>query len=453
MSALKKVDRMRLQNKHYQGLFDKDSYTLLCKEDLWLFVQEKNHCFYKNMIDEQSLILNDLTFNQIELIKKSNVSNTSNQQTYRKKYLLCETILIIFDLYYKSFSRSFLFKSQENLNPHIVFERIGKNWKSVKWIIQADFQNSQGLLQNFINLLQKRVQDSFFLRILISILNTKQVNSSPYWFQIAITRFSIFLNNIYLYELDMLLFWIQHGNKKIEFQFIPSILQHSSRNLNTKEKNLFKHFVTKIVYVRHAGSWMIGTNGPISLIKALFLQVHQFFNERLMLRSEVNKAKVINLYANSVSFAGYRILLNNRFDLQFELPLEKMLTSLSLEGFCDKSGQPMPKKEWASEQDWLIVSTFNNVISQIGSYWGPALNQDILQRIKHTLYISCAKTLAHKHRTTARQIFIKYGKDLAITHPVNPHTKVKINLEKIEKASWVQARRYFTKYDSFSNII
>lgn len=152
-------------------------------------------------------------------------------------------------------------------------------------------------------------------------------------------------------------------------------------------------------------------------------------------------------------FAGYRILLNNRFDLQFELPLEKMLTSLSLEGFCDKSGQPMPKKEWASEHNWLIVSTFNNIISQIGCYWGPALNQDILQRIKHTLYISCAKTLAHKHRTTARQIFIKYGKDLAITHPVNSHTKVKINLEKIEKASWVQARRYFTQYDSFSNIV
>lgn len=451
MSALKRVDRIRLQNKRYQRLFDKDSYTLLCREDLWLFVQEKNHCFYKNMIDEQSIVLNDLSFNQLDLIKKSNLFNTSNKPIYKKKSLLCETILIIFDLYYKSFSGSYILKNQENSNPHIVFERIGKNWKNVKWIVQADFQNCQGLLQNLTNLLQKRVQDTFFLRILISILNTKQVNLSPYCFQIAITRLSIFFNNIYLYELDMLLFWIQHGNKKIEFQFIPSILQHSSRNLNTREKNLFKYFVTKIVYVRHAGSWMIGTNGPISLIKALFFQVHQFFNERLMLKYELNKVKVINLYANSFSFAGYRILLNNRFDLQFELPLEKMLTSLSLEGFCEKSGQPMPKKEWASKQDWLIVSTFNNIISQIRGYWGPAFNQDILQRIKHTLYISCAKTLAHKHRTTARQIFIKYGKHLAITDPMNSHTKVKMNLEKMEKASWVQARRYFTKYDSFSN--
>ena len=152
MSALKKLDRMRLQKKHYQRLFDKDSYTLLCKEDLWLFVQEKNHCFYKNIIDEQSVILNNNTVNQIEFIKKSNVSNIRNQQTYRKKYLLCETILIIFNLYYKSFSRSFIFKDKENFNPHILFERIGKNWKSVKWILQADFQNCQGLLQNFTNL-------------------------------------------------------------------------------------------------------------------------------------------------------------------------------------------------------------------------------------------------------------------------------------------------------------
>ena len=103
MSALKRVDRIRLQNKRYQRLFDKDSYTLLCREDLWLFVQEKNHCFYKNIIDEQSVILNNNTVNQIEFIKKSNVSNIRNQQTYRKKYLLCETILIIFNLYQKKY--------------------------------------------------------------------------------------------------------------------------------------------------------------------------------------------------------------------------------------------------------------------------------------------------------------------------------------------------------------
>ena len=453
MSALKKLDRMCLQKKRHKRFFDKDSYTLLCKDDLWLFVQEKNQCFYKNTIDEQSFVFNDLMFRQVSLTKKLYRFDTRNDQIDKRKYVLCEIILTILKLYYNPFSQSLILDNQENPDSHIALEHIGKNWKNVKWILQADLQNCQGPFQNFTSLLQRRVQDSFFCRILILIFNMKQANLSNSCFQIAMTRLLISKNTIYSYELDMLLFCIQHENKKIECQFLPSVVQHSLKNVNKREKNVFKHFVTKIVYVRHASNWMIGTNGPISLVKALFLRVYQFFKERLRLQFEVNRAKVMNLSTNSVSFVGYKILINTDFDLQFELPLERMLTSLSLEGFCDKSGQPMPKKEWASEQDWLIIFTFNNMISQIRTYWGPALNQDILQQIKYTLYISCAKTLAHKHRTTASQIFIKYGKDLAINHPSHSDLQVKINLEKIERASWVQPRRYSNRYDSFSNSV
>jgi hypothetical protein len=66
------------------------------------------------------------------------------------------------------------------------------------------------------------------------------------------------------------------------------------------------------------------------------------------------------------------------------------------------------------------------------------------------LYISCAKTLAHKHRTTASQIFVRYGKAIAINHP---STQIQINLENIQKPSWVQTRRHLTQYDSFSNLV
>lgn len=104
MSTLKKLDRMCLQNKRHKRFFDKNSYTLLCREDLWLFVQEKNECFYKNTIDEQSFVFNDLTFRQVYLIKKSDRFDTRNDQIDRRKYVLCEIILTILKLYYKPFS-------------------------------------------------------------------------------------------------------------------------------------------------------------------------------------------------------------------------------------------------------------------------------------------------------------------------------------------------------------
>nr|YP_010932677.1 putative maturase [Klebsormidium dissectum]YP_010932717.1 putative maturase [Klebsormidium dissectum]WKT06483.1 putative maturase [Klebsormidium dissectum]WKT06484.1 putative maturase [Klebsormidium dissectum] len=451
MSALQRLDQIRLQSKRHKRVFAKGSYPFFCKEDLWLFVQEKNQWSYDNTIDEHCALFNSLTKRQTKLIQQSDLS--SNNNTYKVKCLLCEIIRIVFDSYSSLLASSSTIANRENQNSHAALELVGKSWRDINWIFQADFHNSQGLFQGFKNLFQKRIQDTLCSHLLTLIVNTKTINVSNNWPQVAMTRLCISLNNMYFYELDTLLFWIQHTNKKIELQVIPSVCQHVSINLIPKEKSIVKHFATKVVYVRHAGSWMIGTNGPISFVKALFLQVHQLFNQCLKLKSEVNKAKISNLYAKSISFVGYRMLTSNNFDLQFELPLEKMLVNLSLEGFCETSGQPMPKKEWASEHDWFIVSTFHRLILQIQAYWGPAFNQSILRQIKYTLYISCAKTLAHKHRVTASQIFGKYGKALGINHPFHSGIQIKISLEKIQRASWVQPRRYFTKYDSFSSLV
>jgi hypothetical protein len=451
VSALQKLDQIRLQSKRHKKGFSRESYLLFCKEDLWLFAQEKMQWSYENTIDEHYAFFNHFTKKQTKFIQQSDFSSTKN--TYMVKCLLCEITGIVFDSYASLLTSVPTVDTRENQNSHTVLELVGKSWRGINWVFQADFHNSQGLFLGLKNLFQKRIQDTLCSYLFTLIVNTKAINVSNNWPQVSMTRLCISLNNMYFYELDRLLFWIQHTNKKIELQVIPSLFQRASINVRSKEKSVFKHFATKVVYVRHAGSWMIGTNGPISFVKALFLQVYQFFNQCLKLRSEVNKAKISNLYAKSVSFVGYRMLTSNNFDLQFELPLEKMLVNLSLEGFCEKSGQPMPKKEWASEHDWFIVSTFDRLILQIQVYWGPAFNQRILQQIKYTLYISCAKTLAHKHRVTASQIFGKYGKALEINHPFHLGMQRRISLEKIQRASWVQPRRYCTKYDSFSSLV
>ena len=456
MSALKRLDQMRLQNKRYKTNFAQNLYPLLCKEDLWIFVKKSQSLYkiYENTIDEQSDILNRFFFfkNQTQLIQKPDSTFKNIEKKCMRKYLLCEAILITFDFCQDFSSYSFLLYNKKNQNSHIALEHIGKNWKSVQWIIQADFQNCQGRFKDFEDLLQKRIQDTVFLRLVISIFKTKQISSSDICFHITTTQFCVFLSNIYFYELDTLLFWTKHENKKIESQLIPSIFQNISKDFSTRKQDVLKHFVAKLVYVRHGGSWIIATNGPISFVKALFFKTHQFLDERLMLKLKVNQVQVTNVYAKSVSFVGYKIERNENFDLQFELPLDKILMSLSLEGFCNKSGQPMPKKEWASEPDWFIVSTFNKILFEIRNYWGPSFNQEVVQRIQHMLYISCAKTIAHKHRTTASQIFRNYDKALAINHPSHNNAHIKVIFKKTDKSSWVQPRRHLTQYDLFSNI-
>nr|WKT07017.1 putative maturase [Klebsormidium flaccidum]WKT07018.1 putative maturase [Klebsormidium flaccidum] len=440
MSVLKELDEVRIQKKRQEHAFSKNLCFFVYKENLWLFALERNRQLNKNQTYQQSVVLNVFTNTE----NRYDRFDSSNRQDWQDNHLLCEAVLIVFDFFYGV-------QNQENLNSHIALEQVGKHWKAVRWIIQADFQNCPGLFQNGKSLFQKRVQDVFFLRLLTLILNTKQTNTSNCVFHITMTRLRIALSNIYFLEFDTFFSWVQHEHKKVELQYIPFVF--GSKNWTLKKKNLLKYYVTKVFYMRHAGSWMIGTSGPISFVKALILKVHQFLKERFFLKSALNLAQVTNIHAKCVFFVGYKIVPNRNCQLRFELPLERMLTSLALEGFCDTSGQPMPKKDWASEEDWLIVSTFNHVIFEIRSYWGPACNQNTLRRIEHMLYISCAKTVAHKHRTTASQIFVRYGKAIAINHPSVWETQIQINLEKIQKPSWVQTRRHLTQYDSFSNIV
>nr|WKT06165.1 putative maturase [Interfilum sp. SAG 36.88] len=441
MSLFKTFDSICFQRMRRKDFSYKKTFFFLYKEDLWLFVSEKNKCFYNNQL------CSDLTFFKLKINKKNSTIFYSNYN-YQTKQLLYEVVLVIFDFFYKPFSYSFHFKNNENFNSHILLEQIGKQWKTVQWIFQADCQNCLELSKFSKILLQKRIQDVLFVQLLILLIDNEKKNTSKFLFQLSITRFQLLLSNFYLIEFDTLFFWIQHESKKIEMQFILSLIWiDRSKKLFVKKNTNFHHLVTKVFYVRHVESWMIGTNGPISFVKSLFLKVYQFFKERLRFKFTLDLAQVTNINVKSVNFIGYKILKNNYFNLQFELPLKRMLISLSFGGFLDKSGQPMPKKEWALEEDGLIVSTFNYVILAIRDYWGPACNQNILRQIEHILYVSCAKTLAHKHRTTASQIFVRYGKSLSTKCSWN--TKVKIDLERIKKVSWVQTRNHLIQSQFF----
>lgn len=441
MSLFKTLDRIYFQRMRRKGFSYKKSFLFLHKEDLWLFVNEKNKYFYNNQL------CSDLTVFKLKANTKKSTT-IYNKYNYKTKQLLYEAVLVIFDFFYKPFSYSFHFKNNENFNSHILLEQIGKHWKTVQWIVQADCQNSLELTKFSKILLQKRIQDVLFVHILILLIDNEKKNTSNFLFQLSITKFQLLLSNIYFFEFDTLFFWIQHESKKIELQFILSLIRiDRSQKSFVKNSIHFHHLVTKVFYVRYVESWMIGTNGPISFVKSLFLKVYQFFKERLKFKFTLDLAQVTNINVKSVNFIGYKILKNNHFNLQFELPLKQMLISFNLGGFLDKSGQPIPKKEWALEEDGLIVSTFNYVILTIRNYWGPACNQNILRQVEHILYVSCAKTLAHKHRTTASQIFVRYGKSLSTNYSLN--TQVKIDLERIKDVSWVQTRNHLIQSQFF----
>ena len=136
MSVLKELDKVRIQKKRQEHAFSKNICFFVYKENLWLFALERNRQLNKNQTYQQSVVLNVFTNTE----NRYDRFDSSNRKDWQDNHLLCEAVLIVFDFFYGV-------QNQENLNSHIALEQVGKHWKAVRWIIQADFQNCQAFFK------------------------------------------------------------------------------------------------------------------------------------------------------------------------------------------------------------------------------------------------------------------------------------------------------------------
>jgi hypothetical protein len=111
-----------------------------------------------------------------------------------------------------------------------------------------------------------------------------------------------------------------------------------------------------------------------------------------------------------------------------KIPIERVVERLYQRGYCDADGYPLSFKQYTPYDDADIVNHFNSVYRGLLNYYSGAPETNSKSRIRYILRFSCAKTLAHKHKSTINKIFKKHGKSLTITgQKVNPKTLKTIN--------------------------
>nr|ACB15036.1 maturase K [Acmopyle pancheri] len=93
-------------------------------------------------------------------------------------------------------------------------------------------------------------------------------------------------------------------------------------------------------------------------------------------------------------------------------PIRSIISFLAKERFCDISGRPISKFAWASLTDDDILDRFDRIWSNFFHYYSGSFNQEGLYSIKYLLILSCAKTLACKHKSTIRVVREELGLEL-----------------------------------------
>jgi len=91
------------------------------------------------------------------------------------------------------------------------------------------------------------------------------------------------------------------------------------------------------------------------------------------------------------------------------VPITPMIASLSKAKFCNVLGHPMSKPVWSGLSDSDIIERFGRIYRNLSHYYSGSLKKMSLYRIKYILRLSCARTLARKHKSTVRSFLKRLG--------------------------------------------
>nr|YP_009309729.1 maturase K [Orobanche austrohispanica]ALJ02158.1 maturase K [Orobanche austrohispanica] len=106
-------------------------------------------------------------------------------------------------------------------------------------------------------------------------------------------------------------------------------------------------------------------------------------------------------------------LINNAINkIDTFVPIIPLIASLAKAKFCNVLGHPISKPVWVDLSDSNIIDRFGSICRNFYHYHSGSSKKKSLYRIKYILQLSCAKTLARKHKSTIRTFLKRFDSEL-----------------------------------------
>nr|YP_010536617.1 maturase K [Elsholtzia angustifolia]UYC29790.1 maturase K [Elsholtzia angustifolia] len=103
-------------------------------------------------------------------------------------------------------------------------------------------------------------------------------------------------------------------------------------------------------------------------------------------------------------------LINNAIKkLDTLVPIIPLIAKLAKAKFCNVLGHPISKPIRADLSDSNIIDRFGHIYRNLSHYYSGSSKKKSLYRIKYILRLSCARTLARKHKSTVRAFLKRLG--------------------------------------------
>nr|ATL76981.1 maturase K [Utricularia capilliflora] len=255
-------------------------------------------------------------------------------------------------------------------------------------------------------------------------------------------RFYLFLYNSHVYEYESIFIFLRNQSFNLRSTsfalFLERIyfyrkMQHLGKvfgKVTDFQANLWLVKEPCLHYIRYQRKYILASKGMSRFLNKWKSYLVHFCQWYFSLGFPVRNISINQLLNRSMEFLGYfssvrmnllvvrsqslenSFLMNNairKFDTL--VPIIPLLRALAKAQFCNVLGHPISKLAWADLSDSTIIDRFGRICRNFYHYHSGSCKKKSLYRIKYILQLSCARTLARKHKSTVRTFLKRLGSE------------------------------------------
>nr|UBD07501.1 maturase K [Primula sikkimensis] len=343
-----------------------------------------------------------------------------------------------------SLERKEIVKSHNLRSIHSIFPFLEDKFAHLNSVLDLLIPHSIHL-EILVQTLRYWVKDASSLHLLRALLhkyhnwnNLITLKKYSFSFSKRNKRFFFFLYNFHVYEYESIFTFLRNQSSHLKSNsyrhFLDRIYFYEKRDhfveIFTKYfqavlgsfKDPFMH------YARYQGKALLASKGSFLLINKWNSYLVHFWQCYFYTWSQPGRIQINKLSNHSLDLLGYlssvrptssmirNQMLENAFLIanvskKFDMivPIIPLIGSLSKAKFCNPLGHPISKPIWADLSDSDIIDRFGRIYRNISHYYSGSSKKMSLYRIKYIIRLSCARTLARKHKSTVRAFLKRAG--------------------------------------------
>lgn len=346
---------------------------------------------------------------------------------------------------------------------HTALNSVKKEFTGTTWFVEGDIKGCFDNINHhvLVDIIGRKIKDARLIKLVWKFLRAGYIEDWKYHTTYSGSPqggiISPLLANIYLNELDKFaektakafykkrdrehtkeydavmnaLVLVKYHLKKATGQQKSDLLKQKKRLQRQLRKVPCSSQTDKVMkYVRYADDFIIGVKGDKIDCEKIKKQFADFISQEL--KMELSEEKTLITHSSQFArFLGYDIRvrrdntvkphgthLQRTMNMKVELCIpfqDKIMPFLFNKSIIrqlkDGTLEPIARKYLYSCTDLEILTAFNAELRGICNYYALASNYNRLCYFAYLMEYSCLKTIAGKHKTTARKIISKYSYD------------------------------------------